>query len=414
MSTSTKSSLKYVQLLCVLVAPLLVLGPFLPDVIISLLSIWFIYFIIKNKYYYIFKNNYFFYFLLFWIACIVSSLFSENILLSLKSSFFYIRIGIFSLLISYLIDQDKKILNYFYYVLLFLFSLLTLDGYLQFITGKNLIGLKIYQGYRVTSFFGDEQILGSFLARLFPLLFALFVIRKKNYYEIIFMSFLFLSIDILVFLAGERAAFALLNLSTIFIILFISKYKLLRFGIFILSLVIISFFLNNNSKLYERYILSPLEGISTYKLNSSNKIIFSQNHDSMIRTAYNMFKDRPLIGHGPKTFRIQCQKEKYAVGIHPCSTHPHNFYVQLLAETGLIGFSFLFGVLIYFVYLVFLHIKIYFLKKKLFLSDYQICLLSGLLITIWPLTTNGNFFTNYLMLIYTLQIGFFKKIYKVI
>ena len=32
----------------------------------------------------------------------------------------------------------------------------------------------------------------------------------------------------------------------------------------------------------------------------------------------------------------------------PCQTHPHNFYVQLLAETGIIGFLFLFSALVMF------------------------------------------------------------------
>jgi O-antigen ligase len=46
-------------------------------------------------------------------------------------------------------------------------------------------------------------------------------------------------------------------------------------------------------------------------------------------------------------FRIICKDEKYATGITPCMTHPHNFYIQLLAETGIIGFLFLFSALSY-------------------------------------------------------------------
>jgi hypothetical protein len=27
-----------------------------------------------------------------------------------------------------------------------------------------------------------------------------------------------------------------------------------------------------------------------------------------------MFKDQPILGHGPKMFRVMCKDEKYAVG----------------------------------------------------------------------------------------------------
>jgi O-antigen ligase len=144
------------------------------------------------------------------------------------------------------------------------------------------------------------------------------------------------------------------------------------------------------------------------KANSEKKI-FTSTHDSLYRTSWNMFLDKPILGHGPKLFRVKCKDEKFKVGDSKCHTHPHNFYIQLLAETGIIGFSFLFGLLIYFFYLIYKQvINKYFLKRD-FLSDYQICLLAGLLITIWPLIPNGSFFNNHLMLLYSLQIGFFRK-----
>jgi hypothetical protein len=81
----------------------------------------------------------------------------------------------------------------------------------------------------------------------------------------------------------------------------------------------------------------------------------------------------------------------------------------LLSETGILGFFFLLGIFITIIYLSFRNFLYYNKYKYLTLSNYQICLLSGLLITVWPITTNGNFFNNYLMIIYGLQVGFFKN-----
>jgi O-antigen ligase len=374
---------------------------------VSSLSAWFLYYSLKHKIYNVYRNIYFYFFIGFWLTCILSSLLSDDILLSLKASVFYVRIGIFAIFISYLIGENKKILDYFYYAFLVTFLLLTIDGYFQYFTGSNLFGYPIID-FRVSSFFGNELILGSYLARLFPLFFALFVIRaKKKPQEVYLVFILFILIDVLIFIAGERVSFVLLNLSTLFVIIFISSYKWFRFVVFIISLCIIIFLTINDQKLYNRYIKSTTESIG---LNSSEKFFFSPTHDSLIRTAFKMFLDKPILGHGPKLFRVKCSDPKYATGISPCNIHPHNFYIQLLAETGIIGFLFLAGLFFYFIFLSIKHIFKYIIYKTKWLSDYQICLLSGLLITVWPLTTNGNIFTNNLMLFYSLQMGFFRRL----
>ena len=136
-----------------------------------------------------------------------------------------------------------------------------------------------------------------------------------------------------------------LNLSTIFIILFISQFKKFRIITFVISLALITIITLSDNRLFHRYVTFTAEQIGISE-TSNKKYIFSQVHDSHIRTAYKMFLDQPVIGVGPKLFRVKCKEKKYQVGIFPCSTHPHNFYVQLLAETGIIGFSFLFGLII--------------------------------------------------------------------
>jgi len=404
---------KYLCLLCASIVPLLVTGPFLPDLLVSLTSLWFIYYTVKNKLYYIYQNKFFYIFIGFCIVCITSSLLSDDILLSFESSLFYFRIGIFALLISYLIEKNENILNYFYYFFIITFSVLVIDGYYQFINGVNFFGQKLQfigSTPRVSSLFGDETVMDSYLARLFPLLFALFIRRKnKTKFEVCFIAFLFICIDILIYLGGSRTSFMFLNLSTVFIILFIDNFKKFRIITFIISLALITILTLNDNRLLNRYVKFTAQQIGLTE-TSNKKYIFSQEHDSHIRTAYNMFLDQPILGVGPKLFRVKCNEKKYQEGIAPCTTHPHNFYVQLLSETGVIGFSFLFGTLIYFIYQIVKFIKYKYINKKIIFSDYQICLLSCLLIIIWPFSPNGNFFNNLLMIFYSLSLGFFSKI----
>ena len=145
-----------ISIVCSCIVPLLILGPFLPDLIISLLSLWFFFFFIKKRLYKVYFNIYFFFFIFFWFACVLSSLLSSDVIYSLKSSFFYLRIGIFAILIFYLLDQNKKIIDYFYYSLFASFSLLVIDGYFQNFFGFNLINLPVQEFGRVSSFFGES------------------------------------------------------------------------------------------------------------------------------------------------------------------------------------------------------------------------------------------------------------------
>jgi len=305
----------------------------------------------------------------------------------------------------FLLKKKKKLELYFVSIFFFLlnvliisFSALIIDGYIQFFFGTNIIGLPKSVD-RISSFFGDELIMGSYLSRLSPLLFALFLLKKKKKLELYFMSIFFFLLNGLIFISGERAAFFLHSLSLIFLIIFLEKQqklKIIILAVYLVSIVVLSL---NFQKVNNRMIKNSI--------NSFNKSFLPSGHEGLIKTSYKMFLDKPIFGYGPKMFRILCKEDKYKSETYFCENHPHNFYVQLLAETGIIGFSFLFSAFAYVLYCAYRQLNSMVLRQKRYLTDYQVCLLVGILITVWPLTTNGNFFHNWLMIVYSLPVGFY-------
>ena len=379
----------------------LITGPFLSDLSVSLISLLFLIYCVKRKNFSYFNNNYFYFFLIFWIYLISNTLINNFNLDSLKISFFYFRYGIFVIAIVAFLKEDYKFIKYFFYCIFICFTVLIFDGFYQYFTGENILGWK--NSTRTSSFFGSEKILGSYLSRLWPIFFGLsiFMFKKKNkFYPLIMLTFV-LS-EALIFLSGDRTAFFNINLSAIFVILFSQKLFQLRLITLlssILILIIISF-INPTAK--ERVFDQT---ISQMNLDSKSVYIFSREHTHHYITALKIFLDNKVLGVGVKNFRNFCNDEKYRISEVSCSTHPHNTYIQILSETGIVGFLFLLTILIYFCKYILKHFILKF-KGKYYFNDFEICILSGIAIYLWPIVPTGNIFNNWLNIAMILNFPF--------
>ena len=136
------------------------------------------------------------------------------------------------------------------------------------------------------------------------------------------------------------------------------------------------------------------------------KYIFSKQYHEHYLSSWEIFKDNPLIGVGPKNFRVKCKEEKYNFSKLTCSTHPHNIPLQLLAETGIFTFIIYLIVNIVIWYNLFKSLFSKIVKIKIYLNNFQISLLINIVILIWPLSPNGNFFNNWLSIIIYFPVGF--------
>ncbi len=392
----------------------LITGPFLADFSIVLISAIFLYIIIKEQRYYFLSSWFSKIFFSWYSLLILSSFISTDPFFSLQSSLFYFRFCLFSLAVWQILEDREDNFKLFFYILLFSFIILIFDGYIQFLLGYNIFGSPYLYEQRLSSLFGDEYILGKYLSYLFPLLFALIIKMdyQKNFFIYIFLILLCLT-DIIIYLTGERTAFGLLVLSTVSIILFTEKWKLIRLVSFCISIILIIFLTFSNQSAKFRMIdhtLNQTQIISKEgKMNDLDKIIvFSDHHQTMYSKAYNIFLQNMLLGSGPKMYRKLCNDPKYGNSNElSCSTHPHNYYLQLLAEVGILGVLPVISIFLYTSYYLIKKLSMRLIKKKIIINDFMACLLICFLVILWPLIPSGNFFNNWLSILIYLPVGFF-------
>jgi flagellar biosynthesis protein FlhB len=103
------------------------------------------------------------------------------------------------------------------------------------------LGWELNSNNRVSSFFGEELVLGSYLSRLYPIFFAtyIFSIKSKKNLFLYIVILVFVLTETLVFLSGERASFIYINLSAIFIFIMAKNFKAIRIISLCLSFLLI-------------------------------------------------------------------------------------------------------------------------------------------------------------------------------
>lgn len=401
---------KIISLLILFIPLSLLTGPFIPDLLISIIALLFLYLSVSHNLWIYYKNIYSFVFFSSCMYLIIRSIFSDLPFESLRSSLFYFRFGLFSLAVWYIIDNNPSFVKYFGFALLIVFVASIIDGYYQYFIDQyyNIFHFKS-PGVRMSLLFSDKMVLGNYLSRLFPLLLACLLYSygyKKRF--LVISAILLILIDILIYVSGERTAFGLLIVSTIYIIFLISKYKILRLVTFIISLIVIFILTFSLPDIKERNIDQTMEQLQLNEQDyDQGPVIFSTQHHSHIIGAINMFKDNPFFGKGPNLFKFLCNYEKYNYDELTCSTHPHQIYIQLLAETGLLFFSVVSCIFLIIIFYSAKHLYLNYSTGSKVFTDYQVCIISCFLISLWPLLPSLDFFNNWNSILYFLPVGFY-------
>ena len=378
----------------------LIIGVAVSEFFVSSAALLFLIYTIIYKDWFYYKKKIFIFLIIFFIYIVFVSLLSEFPINSLRSSLFYFRFYLMFLAIWFLLDNNKNFTKYFLLSIIlpltacFFYSLGEIYDSIRFETEK--------ADYRISGFFGTELIQGSYFIRFLILFLGVYTLVNKNvknkfiYYSIFFVSIF------MILVSGERSSIGLLFIF-LFLYLFFSQIKIIeKFKIFTCIIFIVVLSLLYLPGLKER-IFDNTKNL----INEAEKIkVFSRGHQEHYVSALKMFKKNMITGVGIRNFRLECRKDEYKyIGVNSCTTHPHNTYVQFLAETGIIGFLFIISLLLYISkFLIFNFLNVIKGKK---IANSAVIFSIAIFINIFPLVPTGSFFNNWLSTAYYLPLAFF-------
>ena len=395
-------------------------GSLLLNFSILLIIILSSFFLNKNSVIFFFnKHKYFL--LCFLIIITLNTLNSETKLFSISKLSAYLRFLIFPISYIYLILQLskvdlKKISKFYFLIILFVI----VDSLIQLIFGKDIFGFSYFHLYnRITGPFGDEMIVGFYLLN-----FGILTISFLNYFDLIkkntnFYLFLFLALTIL--LTGERSAYLSFFYFLFFLFIFSKNKKIIFFtsiSIVIASLILIS----NLNFLKNKY---PIQQIIQNKIlvENKNSIISSDNLEDTSLDSINLkninnnipiykwlghferaieiIEKNLFFGSGFRNYRIVCFEYQIKFferkNISKCSTHPHNFHLEILSDNGIVGY------LAFIIFIFYLFTT--FIKGKLN-NNFGITIIFCLILAfVFPFKPTGSIFTTNYAFVFWYLVG---------
>lgn len=403
----------------------LITGPAIPDLSITFSLIFLLVFLIFNKEKYtLFNFSWFKISICFWIYLIISSFFAYDMYIALTESLIFFRFFCIPLLIYFLLFHSKRNGNLIFLIIFISIIIVIVDSFYQFLNYNSEFGFQEDLFGYVPDFAPYNRLTGPFkdlvpgayvskFAFLGLLFFHIYIkdIKLRKIYIIFYLGIC----GYLTFISGERMAFATLSLGIVVYIFFnkkFSKFLLFLSLIIMFCLISITMILHPSFNDYEVMESSSKElGLivdKKYKCkNDGNEICIKQvnfqpsffsvlknfkesAYGEIYLLAIDMYKDKYLFGIGLNNFMKLCEDENmYNEQLKNirCVTHPHNFYLQWLIETGPLGLIFFIAYLI--------SIIRYVLKNN---TNYELKLISLviLIILFWPVMSTGSLTKNWL------------------
>ena len=370
----------------------LLIGTGVSEFCVVAVSLFYLGKVIIEKKWELFRNKIFFLLFILWIYLIINFLISGNYQLtnfSLRGLSFIKYI----LFIFFFILLTKNEINKILYAWSIILAIVLIDVYFEFFVGHNLIGLKSYDPTRIASFLGNELKIAHFLLGFSFLCLGFFLQSFSKDSRKIKLLALFILLVILIgsFITGERSNFIKTLFCSLIVLFFFDKkfikYKII-FGVSAITLIIAG--LTLSPKLYERFNGQIVNNIEKKGIIESVK---ETQHGAHYYTAIEIFKKNIFFGIGSKNFRIECAKKdyynpNYLRSEERCSTHPHQIYLELLSEHGIVGTLIILYVIFY---ILIANIKVFLVKRNYI----HLGSIAFILSTFLPIIPSGGFFTSF-------------------
>lgn len=401
---------KVFSLLIIAIPPLLITGPALPDIILSLTATYFLLLSVTKKNFYYYSNSIAIGFLFFSFYGIIRSLFSDIPIESLtnEGSIFFFRYIFFALGVWYILDKNSYFTECLIISCMLCLIFVSFDGLFQYFFNHDIFGNPKLGAYRLTGPFGKEPIIGRYIAYLSIFTFSLTYLKyKKSNIILAISSLIFTICGSVVFLSGERSPFFIFFIFFFLALIFFSNIRKYFFlaGTFSILMLFLIFSINPLAK--ERMIDFTLHQMNQKSLSF---LPYSKAHEKHYIAALKMFSDNPLIGVGTNTFRFNSRKVQFNPDNLDINSHPHNYYLQVLAELGIVGFLFLITFIISLLYKVIKQSYNLFRCKNSDLNEFEFVIFPLiLLVFLFPFIPHMSFYNNWNNILIALPLGFYMR-----
>lgn len=292
----------------------------------------------------------------FWLyLLLVNTPLSIDISDSLIHAFAYIRWPLFAAALAYWLLNNEQNQHNLLIALLFVSFLIMADTSLQYFTGQDLLGHTTPTSTRLTGPY-SRPIPGIMLLRvLFIGMFAAIMlppISNANYRLKFILSMICIGL-VFMFITGERMALMLFVSGSVVIacgLLFTTKVCIAKTVIGIIGAVSLCCML---------FIIAPETAErSIFSIATKLNNFTHSDYGVVFRAAYIAWQENIVFGSGFHTYKTICENLGVLAILGKewgmqCS-HPHNLYLQIAAETGLIGL-FLFSLSIVSIYYQAIH-----------------------------------------------------------